>query len=415
MGKRRFGALGVAAWFFCFALSARAGSDTVTLALFPAEAFVRNTGAPQAVTRTFSVPTTQGAFVLHVDNGSPTGDDLISSAVIQVDGVAVVRASDLNQRVTYLDIPLTNLNKGQNTLSVEVRSIPSSYVTVSILGIYSLDVRITSPVSEAAIESNRVDVEGTWAGYTNDVGITVNGVPAAIAGGTFAAAGVRLDSGINSLQAVITTREGISDSDAVSVTATGQEPALELRSSLSSGAAPLAVTFLPRIRGVAPVEYRYDFQGDGAVDLTATTDQGVTFTYEAPGTYRTALTAMLPDGTLLRATALVLAEERSAVDSVLSARWNVVSSALRAQSVEAALSDFLPESQEKYRRMFTSLSDRLPALYADLPAPELVKVQGNLAQYRIRRTQLWEGQPKVLTYYVWYARDAQGLWKVQAY
>ena len=80
-----------------------------------------------------------------------------------------------------------------------------------------------------------------------------------------------------------------------------------------------------------------------------------------------------------------------------------------------ALASFLPESQEKYRRIFAGLADQLPALYASLPTPELVKVEGNLAQYRLRRAQVWEGQPKLLTYYVWYARDAQGLWKVQAY
>jgi len=415
-GKRRsWIRLGGALLVLGLAGTASWASNTVTMNLFPPEAFYRNAGAPAPFVRTFDVPSLRGIFVLHLGNGSPAGENLVSSAVVKVNGVTAVKTSDLNQQVTQLDVPLANLMEGANTLSVEVRSIPSSYITVSVLGTYVLDVAITAPADGDTLDGDRVDVEGTWEAYTADVGLTVNGVPAAILGGAFAASGVRLDPGTNSLEAVIATVEGISDADAVSVTATGQEPEMELRTNLSSGAAPLEVTFLPRTRGIAPVEYHYDFEGDGVVDLTAGSDAGVSFTYENPGIYRPALTAILADGTSFQSEALLLVEDRSAVDALLTGRWVAVSSALQAQSVEAALASFVPESQEKYRRLFTGLADELPAIYASLPTPEFVKVQGHLAQYRIRRSQLWEGQPKTLTYYVWYARDAQGLWKVRAY
>ncbi len=365
--------------------------------------------------RAFSVPGTQGSFALRLDNGSAAGENQVSSAVVKVNGTTVVKTSDLSQKVRRLDVPLTNLVKGPNTLSVEVRSIPSSYVTVSVLGTYLLDVAIASPAGGAVLPGDRADVEGTWAAYTPDVGITVNGVPAAIVGATFVASGVRLAPGANALEAVITTAEGIEASASLSVTATGEEPALELLTNLSSGAAPLRVTFLPRVRGIAPVAYRYDFDGDDAVDLERGTDDGASFTYEAPGTYRPALTAVFPDATALQATVLLLVEDREALDALLATRWEAVTSGLQARGIESALAHFLPESQEKYRRVFTGLAGQLPAIYASLPAPELVKVEGHLAQYRLRRTQLWEGQPRVLTYYLWYARDAQGLWKVQAY
>jgi len=214
---------------------------------------------------------------------------------------------------------------------------------------------------------------------------------------------------------VITTAEGVAASTSVSVAATGEEQALELLTNLPSGAAPLRITFSSRARGAAPVEYRYDFDGDGTVDLTAGADEAASFPYQAPGVYRPAVTAVFADGPTLHAQALLLVEDRQALDALLSTRWETVSSALEAQSIETALPHFLPESQDKYRRLFTGLADQLPALYASLPEPEFVKVEGHRAQYRIRRTQLWEGQPRVLTYYLWYTRDAQGLWKVQAY
>jgi len=258
-------------------------------------------------------------------------------------------------------------------------------------------------------------VVGTWEAYTPDVGVTVNGVPAAMLGTTFAVSGVRLAPGTNTLEARITTAEGVAAATAVAVTAAGEEPLLELLTNLSSGAAPLRVTFSSRARGAAAVEYRYDFDGDDTVDLTAGAEEAASFTYETPGTYLPAVTAVLPDGSTLQAQALLVVEDRAAVHALLANRWDAVSSALEAQRVEDALQGFLPESQEKYRKLFTGLADQLPALYASLPQPVLVKVEGHLAQYRLRRTQLWEGQARVLTYYPWYARDAHGLWKVQAY
>ena len=101
-------------------------SDTVALNLFPTEAFHRDPGKPTAEVRTFTVPATQGTFVLHVVNGDGATDNLVSSAVVRVNGATIVRPSDLSQQVTALDLvefllPVLAFN---NEIRVVAASLP---------------------------------------------------------------------------------------------------------------------------------------------------------------------------------------------------------------------------------------------------------------------------------------------------
>ncbi len=111
-------------------VSSAAGPATATVPLFSPEVFQRSTSAPAAVTRNFVVSATTGTFTLHVQDGDGAADNLVSAAVIKVNGAMVVTTSDLNQRVDIVDRALTNLVKGDNTLEIEVRSVPSSYITM---------------------------------------------------------------------------------------------------------------------------------------------------------------------------------------------------------------------------------------------------------------------------------------------
>ncbi len=193
-------------------------TDTVTLTLFGPESFQRSTSP---ILRNFNVPATQGTFTLFLTNGDGAGHDMVSSATVLVNGATIVRSSDFNQQVYQITKPLSNLVQGSNTLSVQVsnKSSTSAYITIRIVGNYLLNVTITAPLPGAEILSDRVTVQGTYAAYTANVSVSVNGVPASVAGGTFTAADVSLASGNNTLTATITTAEGIQDQDSISVTA----------------------------------------------------------------------------------------------------------------------------------------------------------------------------------------------------
>jgi RHS repeat-associated protein len=194
-------------------------SDTLTLTLFGPEAFFRDPSGP--VLRNFTVPSTQGTFTLTLKNGDDAGNNKISSATVKVNGATIARQSDFNQQVVWIIKPLTNLVPGSNTLSVEVsnKSSTSSFVTATITGDYLLNVTITVPASGSGIFSDRVEVSGTYASYTSNIGISVNGVGAQASTGTFSAANVPLLSGSNMITATIATSDGIQDNDTITVTA----------------------------------------------------------------------------------------------------------------------------------------------------------------------------------------------------
>ncbi|HEY3491247.1 MAG TPA: PASTA domain-containing protein [Candidatus Deferrimicrobiaceae bacterium] len=196
--------------------SASHAGTTITQTLSGPERFNCSSGTS---TRTFSCPATQGAFTMNVVNGNGNGASTISSAIITINGTTVVSSKDLNANVKQISKNVTNLVKGNNTLTVQTKTCGAgSYLTVTITGVYTLEVKITSPVAGAQIVSRSTAVSGTYAAYSGaSFTIKVNNVSANASGGTFSAASVPLAGGSNVLNAVLTTSDGLSDSDNVTI------------------------------------------------------------------------------------------------------------------------------------------------------------------------------------------------------
>jgi len=103
------------------------------------------------------------------------------------------------------------------------------------------------------------------------------------------------------------------------------------------------------------------------------------------------------------------------VDELLSTRWHALSTSLQAQDVNGSLINLLPESRPKYEAIFGPLSSRLHTIFASVSAPELIKVEGDVAQYRVKREQLWDGAVRTITYYVWFVKDEDGVWRIDRF
>ena len=91
--------------------------------------FSRGTGKPVVVPDTFSVQSVANPYHLIVLNGE-NGRNRVSSAILKINGKEILRESDFDQQVDKLerDIALQN----SNSISVELRSAPGSFITVSI-------------------------------------------------------------------------------------------------------------------------------------------------------------------------------------------------------------------------------------------------------------------------------------------
>lgn len=119
-------------------------------------------------------------------------------------------------------------------------------------------ISLSSPVGGATVGASPVTVTGTAAAGSGVSSVTVNGVPASLAGSTFSAS-VPLAPGANTVTATVTSNSGAtgSASERVTLALPATAPPLALTGSASartSTAATLSGTLTP---GGAPVSYRF--------------------------------------------------------------------------------------------------------------------------------------------------------------
>ncbi len=101
------------------------------VSVFGPKKYVRTTGKPDVFTDKFSA--TAGGGKLIILNGDESGQRRISSAIIQFNGNQIFGPSDFNQSVYRLERNISLASN--NTLKVELRSGPNSYLTIQILAV----------------------------------------------------------------------------------------------------------------------------------------------------------------------------------------------------------------------------------------------------------------------------------------
>ena len=91
--------------------------------------YVRTKGQPNDYLDTF--PGTAGEGTLIITNGDEDGKHRISSAVIIVNGEQVVGSNQFNQKINDIEVPIDVIE--DNTISIELRSKPGSYLSVQVV------------------------------------------------------------------------------------------------------------------------------------------------------------------------------------------------------------------------------------------------------------------------------------------
>jgi len=86
-----------------------------------------------------------------------------------------------------------------------------------------------------------------------------------------------------------------------------------------------------------------------------------------------------------------------------------------SQNISGALKYFSGAAQGKYGRILTTLSSRLPNMAANMRDIKLVSITGDVAEYIISRTETIDGQPREISYYIYFIKDAKGLWKIESF
>ncbi len=136
---------------FTFLICGNTISAQQQFPIFGPERYERTTGAPQKVVKNFSVQNPAANFTINIQNGEGKRGR-ISSAIVKLNGAVVVGPNDFNKQVDLITKPI-ELSE-QNTLSVEVRSTPGSFVLVTIL----TDAPPTSPISGVTVNPDALFV-----------------------------------------------------------------------------------------------------------------------------------------------------------------------------------------------------------------------------------------------------------------
>jgi len=286
-------------------------------------------------------------------------------------------------------------------------------VTITVMPQVSLT--ITSPNNGLTINRPDVMVQGTLINADgNEIGVTVNGIVAMVYGNQFVANHVHLQEGANTITATATDNQGYTASDSVTV-------------NVENIGDYITITALPE-SGISPLETRLSI--DGTFSFTEST-----LTHTGPGTIE--YLESNPDEYLVRITGegiyyftaevtdtesnvhtdtvAVVVLNQALLDQLLRGKWSGMQQALIAGDITGALNYHYEGKKEKYESIYNFLGANLPALVQQMQGIELIYMEDNRAKYRINREHEIDGQSVTITYYIYFVKDENGLWKIEKY
>jgi sugar lactone lactonase YvrE len=269
-----------------------------------------------------------------------------------------------------------------------------------------VQIAIVAPVDGATVPAGSMLVRGVVAPGGPDVAVTVNGVPAAVDVGSFAAI-VRTEPGALVLSALATTASGASAQGAVAVTVTDQSQLVsELRVTPARGLAPLAATFT--LAGVTGGVVELDADGDGVLDFVGPALDGYVHTYSVPGVYVATATVTDTHGYRSVQHAVLDALDRAAADAFFRARWTAFRDGLSQADVEATLGVVVEGQRDRYRRALQALAPDLATIAGGLSDMTLLSFGEHVVEGVVTRVR--EGVTHL--HFVYFMRDDDGIWKI---
>jgi hypothetical protein len=158
-------------------------------------------------------------------------------------------------------------------------------------------------------------------------------------------------------------------------------------------------------------QYQWDYDGNGVIDQTGSELDQITVQYQAMGIYYPTVTVTDTNGNTFTATTVVNVLSRDELDALLKNKWDEMKTALINKDFNTAIGYLTEAARSKYQRLFERFGDNLPGIAANLPDLQPIWMDGDVAAYYV--TKLENGTEKA--HYVYFVRDQNGLWGLQAF
>ena len=355
--------------------------------------------APATVQVTASASDPDGAIarVEFYANGSLVGTASNAPYSIVWDGIAA-------GAYTLVARAIDNLGAG----------VDSSSISIDVAG--ALTINIGPGLANAVIDDDRVTVQGIASAPENSA-VTVNGIVAHIDDlGHFNLNDVPLVPGINTLTAVVTSIDGQTGSQAITLESTGPA-AFTVDASPTEGLGSLTVRFSITNPARTPFkEIIIDLDGDGYPNLIATPadvdDGAYAFTATYPeGTWTATITA-LDDANqpIYSTTRVIVVLMPQLFEGRLRAVYDGMLARLRAGNIPGALNAFTGSAYAKYNAIFTQLQASLPTLVDQIGDIEDISFGIDLAELSLVRNTA-DGPQRFMIYLI---RAEDGIWRIDS-
>jgi parallel beta-helix repeat protein len=357
-----------------------------------------------------------------VDAVSTTGSITITGT-IDASAFVQVTVNGLVAQVTagHFVVEAVPLQVGRNIITVVATDGVGNTTTTEFAVVFRdpqafISLEILSPSAGALLSSAEVMVHGTLTNATGqETGVTVNGIVALVYDGHFVANQVPLQEGENILTVLAVDSAGNTASAFMTLYREATGGYIRLTAETYAGFAPLETTV--HIESPVPlIASTVSVTGPGTAEVVLgawITEYVVRLS--ATGLYTVTAEVSDEDGNQYTHTLALQVLALPTLDTALRARWNGMKQALANQDTHTAANFFTDETKELYREIFALLLPQLPQLVQEMQDIEMVWAADQTAQYRIRRQELYDGQPLTITHYIYFRVDSDGLWKILRY
>ena len=313
----------------------------------------------------------------------------------------------------------SNVVAGSYTLTAKATDSRTATATSSPVAVTVTGAAPTLAISAAAgldgstVNETTVLVNGTITAPPNS-GVTVNGILATV--GTdnqFSANDVPLSAGANPITLTVTTQDGASASQAITINSSGVAAAFMVSLDEPDGIAPHTVTFTVS-GGATPVAtIEFDVDGNGTVDVTTQgiPPTGVVATYSSAGTVRPRVTFKDASGSVIyTATKQVHIIDPADKYDLVKGVFSDVMNRLKAGSNSQALNLYVGHARDTYEDVFNKLGTDLPTIANQFGTVESITFSRSAAQLTLSR--IVEGAKQIFT--IQLMRGQDGIWRIDS-